>query len=58
MTGDGNIGGVLDVVYLKDVIRRIYNYSDAECSETIGGLMCPVSFMPGSKPASELLHST
>ena len=56
VVGDGGIDDVLGVVYLKDVMRRVYDYPDAERSETVGDLMRPASFVPDSKPASELLR--
>ena len=56
VVGDGGIDDVLGVVYLKDVTRRIYDYPDAERNETVGDLMRPASFVPDSKPASELLR--
>lgn len=56
MVGNSGIDGVLGVVYLKNVVRRVYNYLDAEHSGTVGDLVRPASFVPGSKPASELLR--
>ncbi|MDO5065798.1 MAG: hemolysin family protein [Propionibacteriaceae bacterium] len=50
------IDDVLGVVYLKDVARRIYDFPDAERAETVGDLMRPASFVPDSKPATELLR--
>lgn len=56
VVGDGGIDDVLGVVYLKDVTRRIYDAPDAERGETVGSLMRPATFVPDSKPASELLR--
>ena len=46
VVGDGGIDDVLGVVYLKDVTRRVYDYPDAERSETVGDLMCPTPTPP------------
>ena len=56
VVGEGGIDDVLGVVYLKDVTKRVYDYPDAERTETVGDLMRPASFVPDSKPASELLR--
>ncbi|MDO5081857.1 HlyC/CorC family transporter [Arachnia propionica] len=56
VVGQGGIDDVLGVVYLKDVTRRIYDFPDAERTETVGDLMRPASFVPDSKPATELLR--
>ena len=56
VVGEGGIDDVPGVVYLKDVTRRIYDFPDAERTETVGDLMRPASFVPDSKPATELLR--
>ncbi len=56
VVGDGGIDDVLGVVYLKDVTRRIYDFPDAERLETVGDIMRPPTFVPDSKPATELLR--
>ncbi|RRD50393.1 hemolysin family protein [Arachnia propionica] len=56
VVGEGGIDDVLGVVYLKDVTRRVYDFPDAERNETVGDLMRPASFVPDSKPATELLR--
>lgn len=56
VVGEGGIDDVLGVVYLKDVTRRIYDFPDAERNEIVGDLMRPASFVPDSKPATELLR--
>ena len=55
VVGDG-IDDVLGVIYLKDVAKRIYDFPDAERLETVGDLMRPATFVPDSKPATELLR--
>ena len=56
VVGADGVDDVLGVVYLKDVTRRIYDFPDAERSETVGDLMRPATFVPDSKPATELLR--
>ncbi|MDO5092734.1 MAG: hemolysin family protein [Propionibacteriaceae bacterium] len=56
VVGPDGIDDVLGVVYLKDVTRRIYDFPDAERIETVGDLMRPATFVPDSKPATELLR--
>lgn len=55
VVGDG-IDDVLGVIYLKDVAKRIYDFPDAERLETVGDLMRAATFVPDSKPATELLR--
>ncbi|MEO7587656.1 MAG: hemolysin family protein [Arachnia sp.] len=55
VVGDG-IDDVLGVIYLKDVAKRIYDFPDSERLETVADLMRPATFVPDSKPATELLR--
>lgn len=55
VVGEG-IDDVLGVVYLKDVSKRIYDFPDAEKTETVGQHMRPAVFVPDSKPAADLLR--
>ncbi|MCC2592696.1 hemolysin family protein [Tessaracoccus sp. OS52] len=56
VVGEGGIDDVLGVVYMKDVSKRIYDFPDAERTETVGEHMRPATFVPDSKPAGELLR--
>ncbi len=56
VVGEGGIDDVLGVVYLKDVTKRVYDYPDAERAETVAALMRVPSFVPDSKPVTELLR--
>jgi CBS domain protein len=56
VVGEEGVDDVLGVVYLKDVTRRIYDFPDAERGETVGEIMRPATFVPDSKPATELLR--
>jgi CBS domain containing-hemolysin-like protein len=53
--GDG-IDDVVGVLYLKDVIRRIYDKPDAQSTERVGSVMRKPVFCPDSKPVDELLQ--
>jgi CBS domain containing-hemolysin-like protein len=55
VVGD-NVDDVIGFVYLKDVVRRIHEYRDAEQSEHVEDVMRPASFVPDSKPVDELLR--
>ena len=50
------IDDVVGVLYLKDVIRRIYDKPDAQSTERVGSLMRKPVFCPDSKPVDELLQ--
>ena len=50
------IDDVVGVLYLKDVIRRIYDKPDAQSTERVGSMMRKPVFCPDSKPIDELLQ--
>ncbi len=52
--GDG-IDDVCGVMYLKDIVKRVFDNPDAERHETVSQLMRPAEFTPDSKPVDELL---
>jgi magnesium and cobalt exporter, CNNM family len=52
----GGIDDVVGVLYLKDVIRRIYDKPDAQSAERVGSMMRGPLFCPDSKPVDELLQ--
>jgi CBS domain containing-hemolysin-like protein len=51
-----DLDDVVGVVYIKDLIGRVYENPDAEQRETVASLMRPPVFTPDSKPVDELLH--
>jgi CBS domain containing-hemolysin-like protein len=51
-----DVDDVVGVLYLKDVMRRLYDNPKAETSEKVASLMRPPTFCPDSKPVDELLH--
>ncbi|TEX46876.1 MAG: hypothetical protein B7C55_14070 [Actinomycetales bacterium mxb001] len=50
-----NADDIVGIVYLKDIVRRVFDRRDAEQNETVETLMRPAFFVPDSKPADELL---
>ncbi|MCC6498424.1 MAG: HlyC/CorC family transporter [Propionibacteriaceae bacterium] len=51
-----DVDDVVGVLYLKDVIRRMYDNPKAQTNENVDTLMRPPSFCPDSKPVDELLR--
>lgn len=47
---------VIGVLYLKDVIKRIYDRPDAQSTERVGSMMRVAEWCPDSKPVDELLR--
>ncbi len=52
-----NADDVIGLVYLKDVVRRVFDNRDAEQSETVESLMRPTYMVPDSKQVDELLKA-
>jgi len=55
VVGDG-IDDIVGLLYLKDVIRRVYDHPDSEHSETVASMMRHTQFCPDSKPVDDLLR--
>ncbi|MDR1356034.1 MAG: hemolysin family protein [Propionibacteriaceae bacterium] len=51
-----DLDDVLGVIYIKDLMRRVYDNARAEDEELLESLMRPAVFTPDSKPVDELLH--
>ncbi|HQY99753.1 MAG TPA: hemolysin family protein [Propionicimonas sp.] len=51
-----DVDDVVGVLYLKDIIRRMYDNPKAQTDETVEVLMRPPTFCPDSKPVDELLR--
>jgi CBS domain containing-hemolysin-like protein len=51
-----NVDDVVGVVYLKDLVRRSQNTSEARNGPRVEELMRPPTFVPESKPVDELLR--
>ncbi|MFT3875291.1 MAG: hemolysin family protein [Propioniciclava sp.] len=50
-----DVDDVLGVLYLKDLIRRLYDNPGGQSSETVDSLMREPTFCPDSKPVNDLL---
>ncbi len=55
VVGEGE-DDVVGVAYLKDLARRSYEHRDAEASERVESVMRPATFVPESKPVTDLLR--
>lgn len=53
---DDDVDNVVGVLYLKDIIRRMYDNPKAQTGETVESVMRPPTFCPDSKPVDELLR--
>jgi CBS domain containing-hemolysin-like protein len=51
-----NSDDVIGIVYLKDIVRRVFEHREAEQSERVESLMRVPYFVPDSKPADALLR--
>ncbi len=51
-----SLDDVVGILYVKDVMRRIFDNPDAEKNETVSSRMRPASFCPDSKPIDDLLR--
>jgi len=47
---------IVGIIYLKDVVRRVFEHHDAETSERVESLMRSPYFVPDSKEADALLR--
>mgnify|MGYP006280468999 CR=1 FL=1 len=51
-----NSDDVVGIIYLKDVVNRVFEHRDAEQSERVESLMRSAYFVPDSKPVDTLLR--
>jgi CBS domain containing-hemolysin-like protein len=54
VVGDGE-DDVIGVIYLKDLVRRVYDHRAAESIERVESVMRPATFVPDSKAVDTLL---
>ena len=47
---------IVGIIYLKDIVRRVFEHREAEQSERVESLMRVPYFVPDSKPADALLR--
>lgn len=53
---DAGLDDVVGVLYVKDVMKRVYDNADAQTSERVASMMRKPVFCPDSKPVDELLR--
>ncbi len=51
-----NADDIVGIVYLKDIVRRVFDHRGAETDELVESLMRVPYFVPDSKPADALLR--
>ena len=56
VTGAKGLDDVIGIVYMKDVVKRVFDKSDAQSLELVSSLVRPVTWCPDSKPADDLLR--
>ncbi len=56
VVGPGGLDDILGILYLKDVMKRVYDHPSSQSSETVTTLMRPVMWCPDSKPVDDLLR--
>lgn len=56
VTGDGGLDDVIGVLYVKDVMKRIYDNADSQTHEKVSSMMRKPVWCPDSKPVDELLR--
>lgn len=56
VVGAGGLDDIVGIVYLKDVMKRVYDNAGAQTSEVVTSIMRPATFCPDSKPVDDLLR--
>jgi len=56
VTGPKGLDDIMGICYLKDIVKRVYDKSDAQSLEQVDSLLRPVTWCPDSKPADDLLR--
>jgi CBS domain containing-hemolysin-like protein len=51
-----DLDDIIGIAYLKDVTKRVFDRHEAETTERVDTVMRPVTFVPDSKPADELMR--
>ncbi|GAB3623880.1 hemolysin family protein [Mariniluteicoccus endophyticus] len=54
--GEGGLDDVVGVLYVKDVMKRVYDNATAQTSERVASMMRAPVFCPDSKPVDELMR--
>ena len=56
VVGPGGLDDIVGILYLKDVMNRVYDNAGAQTSEVVTSIMRPATFCPDSKPVDDLLR--
>ncbi|MCL1907072.1 MAG: hemolysin family protein [Propionibacteriaceae bacterium] len=56
VTSSKGLDDVVGILYLKDVVKRVFDNSEAQSSELVSSLVRPVTWCPDSKAADVLLR--
>jgi len=56
VTSAKGLDDIIGICYLKDIVKRVYDKSDAQSLEQVDSLLRPVTWCPDSKPADDLLR--
>ncbi|MDR2896917.1 MAG: hemolysin family protein [Propionibacteriaceae bacterium] len=56
VTSSKGLDDVTGIVYLKDIVKRVFDAPDAQSTETVGAWLRPATWCPDSKPADDLLR--
>lgn len=56
VTAGKGLDDIVGLVYLKDIVKRVYDKPAAESSELVSSLLRPATWCPDSKPADDLLR--
>lgn len=56
VVGDGGLDNVVGVVFLKDLMKRTYDFPQSQTTEKVSTLMRTPTWCPDSKPVDDLLR--
>nr|BAH90112.1 putative hemolysin [uncultured bacterium] len=55
VTGEGGLDDIVGVLYIKDVMKRVYDNANSQTAEKVGSMMREPVWCPDSKPVDDLL---
>lgn len=56
VVGPGGLDDIAGILFLKDIVRRVYDNPDSQSQELVTAHMRPVTWCPDSKPVDDLLR--
>lgn len=54
--GEGGLDDIIGVLYIKDVMKRVYDNANSQTSEKVSSMVRQAVWCPDSKPVDELLR--